>query len=182
MTHPAPEALHEPLTITVPRWTVLAGLALLMVLACPALLVVCSRAHLEPWVHHVALFAHLAFLVLGFGAVLSVDSVALQWMVGRRQLRDVVATAGHVQAAIWVGYTGLVASGLVLEPDLTRLATQVKLGSVLVIGLNGLVATWLHWHLEVSSTRRVLVAGMACATVSQAAWWTATVVGFINAH
>ncbi|WP_165873024.1 hypothetical protein [Nocardioides jejuensis] len=182
MTHPAPEALREPLTITVPRWFVLAGLALLMATAAPALLVVADRVHLDPWVHDVALFGHLAFLLLGFGAVLSVDSVALQWVVGRRQLHDVVATAGHVQAAIWVGYAGLVASGIVLEPDLTRTVTQIKLGSVLLIGLNGLVATWLHWHLEVSSTRRVLAAGMACAAVSQAAWWTATVIGFLNAH
>ncbi len=170
------------LTVSVPRWTVLAGIGVLMATTAPSLLVVATHAHLSPASHDVALFAHLGFLLLGFGAVLSVDWVALQWTVRRRALADVVATAGHVHAAIWVGYAGLVASGLVLEPDLSLLATRVKLCSVLVIGLNGLVATWLSWHLKASPARWVLPASMGCALVSQAAWWTATVVGFLNAH
>jgi hypothetical protein len=175
---PAPAAFAVP----VPRWSVLAGTGALMVLAAPFLLVVASRAHLEPWTHDLALFAHLGFLLLGFGAVLSVDWVALQWVVRRRELHHVVDTAGHVHAAIWIGYAGLVASGLVLEPDVAMLATQIKLGSVLLIGLNGLVATWLHWHLTSTPRCWVLPASMVCATVSQSAWWTATVVGFLNAH
>lgn len=176
---PAPPAF----AVAVPRWSVLAGTAALMVTAAPFLLVLTTHAHLSPWTHDLALFAHLACLLLGFGAVLSVDWVALQWVVRRRELHHVVDTAGHVHTAIWVGYAGLVASGLLLEPDVAMLATQIKLGSVLLIGLNGLVATWLHWHLQSRTAGGwVLPASMVCATVSQTAWWTATVVGFLNAH
>lgn len=144
-----------------------------------------ASLHPHPLVHHGALFLHLACLVLGFGAVLSVDWVAAGWALGRRGFHDVMTVAGHAHAPIWAGYAGLVASGSLLEPDLHSPLTLVKLGLVLVIGLNGAVATALQDRLAATApggpTGRLMVLGGLVAAVSQTCWWAATLIGFANA-
>jgi hypothetical protein len=139
-----------------------------------------DHVHPTPVLHDAALFVHLASLVVGFGAVLTVDWVALLWVLRRRRLTDVLTTASNVHVPIWAGYAGLVLSGVLLEPALDSLITQVKLALVLLIGWNGLVAMWLH-HLLQGEVRRVLIAVSAVsATVSQGGWWGAMVIGFAN--
>lgn len=76
-------------------------------------------------------------------------------------------------------------SGLLLHPDLAGWATRVKLGVVLVIGLNGLYARWLGLRLDGHDgavPRPALVRSAICVAVSRAGWWTATAIGFVNAH
>jgi hypothetical protein len=141
-----------------------------------------SHAHTSPQIHAVALFVHLAALVVGFGGVLAVDWVALLFAVGRRRLSALLETADTMLVPIWAGYAGLVASGVLLEPDLHSSITQVKLALVVVIGVNGGLALWLHNHLAHGGGRLPMVIGGLCATISQIGWWGATLVGFINAH
>ncbi|UUZ61142.1 hypothetical protein [Nocardioides sp. B-3] len=123
--------------------------------------------------------------MLGFGAVLSVDWVGLLWVVRRRTLSDVLDTAGHLTAPIWLGLAGLVLTGILLEPALDNPLTQVKLGPVLLIVWNGLFAGLLHHRLCVGASfdtapRRVLLAAAAATTVSRVGWWGSMVIGFIN--
>ena len=144
---------------------------------------VCSVAHPRPVVHEVALFVHLAALLVGFGAVLSVDWVAALFILGRRTFHEMLRAADNAAVPVWAGYAGLVLSGLLLEPDLEHPVTMLKLGLVLVIGLNGVVALGLHRALgRGGADLRWMALGGMCATVSQLGWWGATVVGFLNAH
>ena len=87
---------------------------------------------------------------------------------------------------IWLGYAGLVATGVLLEPDLTSLATRVKLVLVLMVGWNGVLAMVLHGRLASVTGgalgRRLLLTAVGSATVSQVGWWGAMLVGFFNGH
>ena len=134
--------------------------------------------------HDAALFCHLASLVLGFGAVLAVDWVALLWVLRQRELADLLRAAANAHLPIWLGYAGLVLSGMLLEPDLSSGATRVKLGLVLLIGWNGALAMTLQTPLarlsDPASERRVLLVAGVCAGVSQVGWWGAMVLGFLN--
>ena len=144
-----------------------------------------STVHPHQAVHDTALFVHLACLVVGFGAVLSVDWVALLWTLNRRSFADLLFAARNAHTPIWTGYAGLVASGILLEPDLSSPATRVKLALVLLVGWNGALAVAIHRRLEgAGSTPRggLLVVSSLAAVLSQIGWWGATVVGFINAH
>lgn len=133
--------------------------------------------------HSVALFAHLSALVVGFGAVLVVDWCGLLWALGRRPLTEVLALAQTCHAVIWLGLVGLTLSGALLAPDLSALRTQVKLAAVLLLGLNGVQAFALHAQLQAAGgplPGRLLRRAAATAVISQAGWWTATVIGFLT--
>ena len=141
-----------------------------------------AAGHLAPdaALHDAALFVHLACLVVGFGAVLSVDWVAMTWVAGRCQLRDVLRHAGNVHVPIWGGFGGLVLSGVLLEPDLTTPLTQAKLGLVLLIGWNGLFVMWLHAQLRENRGTFRFGVSVVAASLSQLGWWGAMVIGFLN--
>lgn len=134
----------------------------------------------------VALFVHLAAVVLGFGAVLTLDWFGLRWMFGREELVTVVSVARVVQTPIWVGLGVLAVSGALLSPDTSSPLTVTKLVAVLAVALNGRWATRVHQRLVALGgarpPRRLLAAAVLVATVSQAGWWTATVVGFVSAQ
>lgn len=136
----------------------------------------------SPTVHSVALFVHLAALVVGFGAVLCVDWVALLWVLGRRRIEDVLAVATSLSVPIWLGYAGLVTSGVLLDPDVASSWTRVKLLLVVVIGVNGVFAAWIHRLMDAHPTRTAVTLGAGCAGLSQVSWWAATLVGYVNAH
>ncbi len=131
--------------------------------------------------HDAALFAHLAFLVVGFGAVLTVDWAALLWVAGRCELRDVLRQAGTLHVPIWAGFAGLILSGVFLEPDLASPLTRAKLGLVLLIGWNGVLAMWQHARLTADPARLHVGLASVTASVSQAGWWGAMAIGFLNA-
>lgn len=165
-----------------PSWApyVATGLALTS-LGAGALWTACHIAP-DAVLHDAALFAHLACLVVGFGAVLTVDWVALLWLARRCELRDVLRQAGHVQVPIWAGYAGLVVSGVMLEPDLTSPITRAKLAMVLLIGWNGLLAMWLHARLTEDPCRFHLGVSTLTASLSQIGWWGAMLIGFVNSR
>ncbi|MFD0149779.1 hypothetical protein ACWGQ4_22665 [Streptomyces sp. NPDC055721] len=142
--------------------------------------------HADPVLHRVALFAHLASLVLGFGTVLVIDYYGLLWLIGRRSLPDTIEGTAALHAPVWLGVGGLLLTGTLLHPDPTAPLTQVKLLLVLVIALNGVHATALHHRLadlgHRSPTTGLLMRGGASAVVSQISWWGAVVIGFLNSR
>ena len=149
-----------------------------------------GHVHPDPTLHQVALFAHLASLTVGFGAVLAVDWVALLWLLQRRRLADVLAAAGNAHAPAWIGYAGLTLSGMLLRPDLSDPLTQAKVALVVLIGWNGVVAALIQRGLARLTTggtsgamsQRRLLACACSGAVSQLGWWGAMLIGFLNAR
>ncbi|WP_410670892.1 hypothetical protein [Amycolatopsis sp. cmx-4-68] len=134
--------------------------------------------------HDVALFAHLASLVLGLGAVLVADYFFVLWVFGRVSFAEAVRSASRLHLLVWGGLTGLVASGALLEPDLGSAATVVKLCLVGVLAVNGVHATVLGGRLALAGDAvpfRLLARGAVTTAISQLCWWGAVVIGFLNA-
>ncbi|MGW6754929.1 hypothetical protein [Streptomyces sp. NPDC055006] len=144
--------------------------------------------HADPALHTAALFAHLASLVLGFGAVLVADYYGPLWITGRCTLNDAaLGSTVRLHVPIWTGLAGLVVSGVMLHPDLTSPLTLIKLGLVLILTLNGLQAGLLNRRTaqRASSTPltpRLLAWGATTALVSQVCWWGAVVIRFRNSQ
>lgn len=145
-----------------------------------------ASVHPSAELHTAALFLHLCALVAGFGAVLVIDWIALLWAAGRRSLRDVTRTAEAVHVVIWASLLGLIASGVLLEPNASAMLTRIKLTLVLVIALNGLYAHALQPQLTACGERRpplgLLAQAAVSAIVSQACWWAALAIGFVNSQ
>lgn len=136
-----------------------------------------------PWhqlsgrMHDAALFLHLAAMVVGFGAVLLVDWIGLLWLAGRRTLADVVHAAQGAHVPTWLGFAGLLVSGLFLGSP-----ADLKAAAVLVAGLNGVYASALLPRLGRRFTLppQLAIRSVVTAVISQAAWWTAAVLGFLS--
>ncbi|GGO04170.1 hypothetical protein GCM10011576_05300 [Micromonospora parathelypteridis] len=148
-------------------------------------ILVAPHVALSPGGRMVALFCHLTCLVVGFGAVLTVDWFSLRWLLRREPLGTVLVAARGAHLLIWLGLVGLLASGAALGPDTSSGLVWVKLLAVLVVGVNGLFLGRVRDRLVAVEGRppwSVLLPGVAAATISQIAWWTATLVGFLNAN
>jgi hypothetical protein len=144
----------------------------------------------DPALRTGALFVHLAALVVGFGAVLTVDWFALLWLLGRRSLIELTNVAAAVHLPIWLGLGGLVLSGALCGPDLSEPLTRLKLALVLLVTLNGLYTYTVSERLARLSHRgddgavpiRLLLRAVTSATLSQLGWWGAMIIGFVNAQ
>lgn len=167
-------------------WWALGVAALLASLTLASCLWVSAHLHPDPALHTVALFIHLASLVLGFGAVVVIDYYGLLWLTGRCSLSEALTTANRLHAPVWAGLAGLVGSGAMLHPDLGSPLTCTKLALVLILTLNGLQAKVLAHRLSQSAactpSPRVLIWGAATAGVSQLCWWGAVAIGFLNSR
>jgi hypothetical protein len=179
---PAPTVRSHRLRRRVPPY--LLGLALLA--AWGVMFVAAPHVRPAPGVRELALFVHLAALVLGFGAVLTLDWVGLMWMLGRHDLMTLVRVAQVVHTPVWVGLGALTLSGVFLTPDTSAPLTVVKLVAVLAVALNGLGAAAVQRRMlaldGAPPPLRLLLVAVTVATVSQVGWWTATLVGFLNAQ
>lgn len=159
------------------------------VVAWAAAIGVAATVHLEsPPVHQVALFVHLVSLTVGFGGVIAVDVHGVLWLLGRRTANDLVAMATATHGLIAAGVVGLLGSGAVLRPDLAAPAARLKSALVLVIVLNGVYARSFLIRLRAipggvageAIPWAYLPRALAIATLSQAAWWGALVIGFLT--
>jgi hypothetical protein len=153
-----------------------------VVVAWVAVVWAAPRVQVGPGLHELALFCHLAALLLGFGAALTVEWFGLLWLLRRRPLSAVVQTAHGAHLPIWLGLAGLAGSGVLLTPERLPAATTVKLVVVLVIALNGLYARRLQRRLAAgpAPARPIMLRAAGAALVSQCGWWTATVIGFLT--
>jgi hypothetical protein len=132
-------------------------------------------------VHRFVLFCHIAALVLGFGAVLTIDWLGLLWLARRRSLASVLQVAHDVQMLIWVGLAGLLVSGVLLRPDSSSGLTMAKLVAILVVALNGLYLDALIERLSTNQPHwSIWVRAGLSLVISQCGWWVAMVVGYIN--
>ncbi|MDQ0922257.1 hypothetical protein QF038_000765 [Pseudarthrobacter sp. W1I19] len=141
-----------------------------------------------PVLHRLGLAGHILALVLSFGTILVVDWLGLLWLLGKVEMH----ASGKLEAAakplIWGGLALLLASGALIDPDLTNPVTVVKLVSVLILMLNGLsIAPAMHQLLALPPrtrfselTRSLRLRLMIALSVSQACWWTAVLIGLIN--
>ncbi|HEY6682437.1 MAG TPA: hypothetical protein VI030_05670 [Propionibacteriaceae bacterium] len=135
------------------------------------------------WLQTFALFIHLISLVVGFGAVLAVDWYGLLSLSRRVTIGDVLLTAERMTPLIWIGLTGLTASGILLEPDLSSWLVVVKLCCVLGVGIVGVLALSTSRLMErqmPAPSRSLVHRGMVLAGASQTFWWTAVIIGFLT--
>jgi len=140
------------------------------------------------WLHVTMLFAHLASIIIGLGAAVFLEFNGALWMIGRRTLADLRHTERSVSALAWIGILGLFASGAFLEPNLEDPLTAIKMIAVLVVAMNGVAMTRLTADLARLPAsvpfgrvpRRVRIWCVWSALVSQAAWWTAVIIGMVN--
>jgi hypothetical protein len=144
-----------------------------------------TLVHPGPVLHDLALFGHLGFLILGFGAILVADYFFVLWVLGRTTFTEAVANTSRLHPVVWSGLVGLVVTGALLEPNLGSEITILKLGFVATLTLNGVQAMALGRRMGaldgVPSIRLLLLGGLTTA-VSQVCWWGAVVIGFLNAH
>ncbi len=158
-----------------------------------------TRFEVTPVVRDMALFVHLASLVLGFGSVLAIDWFGMRLMIGKTSMPDMLAITAALTPPIWLGLAGLVGSGVVLRPDLSSPLTVLKLTLVTIVAVNGIHARALHRAFvrlpqvppssrrrhrrrRFSYDRRLMIRGMVSGALSQACWWSATLIGFLNAR
>lgn len=161
----------------------LAGVA--VVLAWLLVLVLGLRVQPGPAVQDLARFGHLAALVLGFGAALTVEWFGLLWVLRRRPLAAVTQVAQGAHLPIWLGLVGLAATGVVLLPDQLTVPSLLKLLAVLVVALNGIAAARMQRRLDAAGPavpRSLQRWAAGTALVSQLGWWSAVTIGYVNAH
>ncbi len=137
---------------------------------------------------YIFLFIHVVSLVVGFGAVLATDFFGLMWMLKKVSMKTVSTVAHHTEKLIWLGWGGLVVSGvglITIKGSIDNL-TLIKLFFVAMIGVNGL---FLHAIKKMSDrigdgpmpNSIKFRVGLA-SLVSQLGWWGAMSIGFIHRH
>ncbi len=153
------------------------------------LIIVASTAvDLGRFGHHVAIFAHVISLVLGFGSVLAIDVCGLAALRGRVSLAFAATVAATVDPLLWLGCLGLGLSGLLLAPNLSDPLMWVKLVAALAAVVNGVNARGVMAAMaSVRPDTRVadlprpfLLRVFSAALISQAAWWTALTIGYFG--
>ncbi|GGQ27325.1 hypothetical protein GCM10010215_59520 [Streptomyces virginiae] len=177
---------REAELLQLPSWCGAAAASLAVCAVWAATTWIALHLRADVTLHTVALFVHLASLVLGLGAVLAIDYYGALWLTGRKTLREVLDFTAPLHVPVWAGLGGLLFSGAFLHPDLSSPLTCVKLGLVLLLSLNGVQASALHQRLAAVDggpvSRRLMIRGAVTASVSQAAWWGAVAIGFLNSR
>jgi hypothetical protein len=148
-----------------------------------------TAVHVDSYVHNIAVVVHVMCMVVAFGAIILLDWHGFLWLVGRRKLTETIRLDGAATPLIWGGLAGMLATGMLLNPHLDNPMTDVKLAAVLVLSLNGILLIPLMRRLarlpddalfkDLSTGQRTHL--LVCLVISQASWWTAITIGFINA-
>ena len=134
-----------------------------------------------------ALLFHLLAFGLGFGTMMLVDIVGALWVLGRVKASQLIWLTGVAQKVIWGSIIVLVISGSFLLPEVISVRTRIKLVAVVVLIANGfgldVVRTRLislgqddFWKLP----RKFQLRSILAISLSQLAWWTAVIIGFLN--
>lgn len=146
--------------------------------------VVSTQLHPAPWVHDLALLAHLIALMIGVGSVLAVDWYGLLWLLRRVSTQQLMLQAHLMSPLIWLGLVALTGTGALLEPQLTSPTTVVKLSCVVGVAVVGVLAlaTKRQMLQYRALPRSLMLRGMALAGASQVFWWSAFAIGFVNAQ
>lgn len=137
--------------------------------------------------YHILAFIHLISLIVGFGAVVVVDTFGLLWVMKKVSLQTVNQTANITQRLIWLGWLGLVISGtiLVVMRGSVSHITMVKIFFVAMLGVNGIFLHLIKKNFDklIGATSIPPIYKFRIAltsTISQLGWWGAIVIGFLN--
>ena len=137
---------------------------------------------------YIFLFVHLISLAVGFGAVIVIDMFGLLWTMKKISLALVNQVAGFTQRLVWLGWGGLVASGIVLivlKGYIDNL-TMIKLFFVAMLGVNGVLLHFIKKRMEqvrdgeLPADLRFRIA--FSSVLSQIGWWGAISIGFVHRH
>jgi hypothetical protein len=136
---------------------------------------------------YLLLFAHWISLIVAFGSVLLIDFYGLLWMIRKETLCRVFKVADIAQKLVWLGWGGLIVTGiplLVIKAFVDHL-TWLKIFLVLLVGLNGLYLDSIKKAgeklPETGKTPFWLIYRMGLSTViSQVGWWGTIVIGFLH--
>jgi hypothetical protein len=144
-----------------------------------------TRLHPSHALHRAALFVHLGSLTLGFGAILVADYSFALWALRRSTFAEAVAGTARLHLLVWCGLVGLVASGILLGPDLSSGITVLKLVLVAALTVNGVQTMALSRRMSAlggDPPPRLLLWGVATSAISQVCWWGAIVIGFLHTN
>lgn len=137
--------------------------------------------------YHFLLFSHLIFLMVGFGSVIVIDVCGIFWLANKIKLSFISKVANITQPLIWIGWSGLVLSGiplLLIKGSISDI-TVLKLFAVFMLALNGIYLHIIKDNFKKYQNEehipKLLYFRIGLATfVSQICWWTAIVIGFLN--
>ncbi|OGZ46954.1 MAG: hypothetical protein A3J54_01955 [Candidatus Ryanbacteria bacterium RIFCSPHIGHO2_02_FULL_45_13b] len=138
---------------------------------------------------YIFLAVHLASLIVGMGAVVVIDVFGFLWLFKKIKTTFIIRVAHITQRLIWIGWAGLVLSGIgliILKGYIDNL-TMIKLYFVALIGANGIFLHTIKKALENLSDRTAmpswLMFRIGFATIlSQIGWWSAIAIGFLHRH
>jgi hypothetical protein len=114
-----------------------------------------------------ALFLHLIFVPVGFGAVVMSHVYLVLCRPGRQRPQNVRALTSVTHTLMAAGLAGLAATGIALDPDVSSPPMRVKLVLILVLMLSAVRVQQSH--------RRIL----GPVVVSQIAWWGTVGIGYL---
>jgi len=137
--------------------------------------------------NHILLFIHLVSLVMGFGAVMVIDTFGLLWLLKKVKLSFVQQVANTTQPLIWIGWALLVLTGIpliVMKGGVSGLSI-IKIFAVLLLGVNGVYLHIIKKSMDKINDNSVMPSLAKfritlASFISQAGWWTAIVIGFLN--
>ena len=137
--------------------------------------------------NHILLFIHLVSLVMGFGAVMVIDTFGLLWLLKKVKLSFVQQVANTTQPLIWIGWSLLVLTGIpliVMKGGVSGLS-MIKIFAVLLLGVNGVYLHIIKKSMDNINDNSVMPSLAKfritlASFISQAGWWTAIVIGFLN--
>ncbi|NGX45988.1 MAG: hypothetical protein K940chlam2_01169 [Chlamydiae bacterium] len=137
----------------------------------------------------IALQIHLLGLILGLGSVVVTDLFGVLWLLDNVRFTQIIRISSKTEKFIWAGWLIMVGAGipLVLIKGFVDNLMVMKLFFVGLIAINGVFLHFIHKALvsyrhgaDVPKlTMFRLILGI---TVSQIAWWSAFVIGFLHRH
>lgn len=144
---------------------------------------------MESTIFYCFLFLHLSSLILAFGSVMVIDVFGLMWLFKKQTLAQVTKVAETTQKLIWIGWVGMVISGvplITLKGYIDNL-TKIKIFFVILVGLNGLYLHFVKKSLEKVKDKQkipalVMFRMFLATSISQMGWWGALVIGFVHRH
>jgi hypothetical protein len=138
---------------------------------------------------YILLFVHLSSLILGFGSVMVTDLYGALWARNRVRFTQVVKVSGVTEKFIWIGWAGMVITGIpliILKGEIDKLMIM-KFFFVVLVGVNGIPLHFLQKTMqrykESDAVPNVFMFRLGLSIfVSQLAWWGAVLIGFLHRH
>ena len=137
----------------------------------------------------IALIIHLLGLILGLGSVVVTDLFGVLWILNHVRFPQIIRLSAKTEKFIWIGYFIMVGAGipLILIKGFIDNLMIVKLFFVGVIAINGVFLHYIHKALKPYMhneriPKLIMFRLILAIFVSQLAWWSAFVIGFLHRH